>query len=93
MCIMGRRYSYIVSFLSRLQLQASGYKSACKTIQTFIRAPLESRHPQLANGARMRIWVVLHVELWPLEVDGGTGGTQYLSTFAILLATRIWTLT
>ena len=27
----------------------------------------------------------LHVELWPLEVDGGTGGTQHLSTFAILV--------
>ena len=28
---------------------------------------------------------VVHAEIWPLEVGGGTGGTQYLRTFAALM--------
>ena len=49
-----------------------GHHSACKTTQTLIRAPLESLHCQLSNGARMNVWVFLHAEIWPLEVEGGT---------------------
>ena len=32
----------------------------------------------------MSVWVVLHAEIYRFEVGGGTGGIQYLSTFAIL---------
>ena len=63
---------------------SNGHISACKTPQKFIWAPLESPHSQFSNGARMSVWVALHAELWPLEVEGGTGRTQYTSTFATL---------
>ena len=67
---------------------SSGNISARKATQTPIRAPLESPHSQLSNGARMSIWVVLHAELCPFEIEGGTGRTQYTSTFAILFRTK-----
>ena len=41
---------------------SGGQSSVRKTTRAFIRAPLESPHPQLSNGARMSVWVVLHAE-------------------------------
>ena len=75
---------------------ASNYhSSASKTTQALIRAPLESPHPQLSNGFRMNAGVVLHAELLPLEIEGGTGGTQHkllLPSPIQLLNTLFWKL-
>ena len=50
--------------------------SACKRTRTLIRAPMESPPSQLSIGARINVWVVLHAELWSLEVEVGARKAQ-----------------